>query len=42
MNKTKIKFTIIVSIFKIGMGFTEDHESLVIISHTSSHIKVAY
>ena len=31
-----------VLICRIGMGFTEDHESLVIKSHTSNHIEVAY
>ena len=31
-----------VLIHRIGMGFTEDHESLVIKSHTSSHIEVEY
>ena len=27
---------------RIGMGFAEEHESLVIKSHTSNHIEVAY
>ena len=36
-NNCLQKFTIIVSIFRIGMGFGEDHESLVIKSHTSNH-----
>ena len=31
-----------VLICRIGMGFTEDHESLVIKSYTSNHIEVAY
>ena len=36
------KITIIFLIFRIGMGFSEDHESLVIKPHASSHIEVAY
>ena len=36
------EITIIVLIFSIGMGFAEDHASLVIKSHTSNHIEVAY
>ena len=31
-----------VLIYRIGMGFTEDSESLFIKSHTSNHIEVAY
>ena len=31
-----------VLICRIGMGFTEDHESLVIKSHTSNYIEVVY
>ena len=31
-----------VLICRIGMGFTEDHESLVINSHTSNHKEVTY
>ena len=36
------KITIIVLIFRIGMGFAEDHGSLVSKSHTSNDIEVAY
>ena len=37
------EITIIVLIFRIEMGFAEDHGSLVIKSHISSnHIEVAY
>ena len=36
------KIIIIVLIFRIGIGFTEDHESLIIKSHTSNHVEVAY
>ena len=36
------KIAIIVLIFRIGMGFAEDHRSLVIKSYTSNHIEVAY
>ena len=32
----------IVLIFRIGMGFPKDHGSLVIKSHTSNDIQVAY
>ena len=33
--------TIIVLIFRTGMGFAKDHGSLAIESHTSNHIVVA-
>ena len=33
--------TITVSIFKIGMGFPEDHYQI-IKAHMSNHVKVAY
>ena len=36
------KIAITVLIFRIRMGFAEDHGSLVIKSHTSNHIEVAY
>ena len=36
------KITIIVLIFRIGMGFAEDHRSLVIKSYTLNRIEVAY
>ena len=36
------KIIIIVLIFRIGIGFTEDHESLIIKSDTSNNIEVAY
>ena len=35
------KFTIVVSIFKMGIGFAEDHEKSVIKSHTSNYTKVS-
>ena len=41
-NNCLQKLPIIVLIFKIGMGFAENHESLAIKSHTSNHIEVAY
>ena len=41
-NNCLQKFTIIVLIFRIGMGFAEDHGSLVIKPNTSNHIEVAY
>ena len=41
-NNCVQKFTIILLTFRIGMRFAEDHGSLVIKSHTSDHIEVAY
>ena len=41
-NNCLQKITIIVLILRIGMGFAEDHGSILIKSHTSNHIEVAY
>ena len=41
-NNCLQKVTKIVLIFRLGMGFAEDHGSLVIKSHISNHIEGAY
>ena len=41
-NNCLQKFTINILIFRTGMEFTEDHESLAIKSHTSNLKEVSY